>query len=128
MEMSLNKEKNKTILIVDDEALVRTYLRDLLEEHGYRVCLAPDCKDVMRIFDIVKIDLVLTDIVMPDCDGFELIKALKGKVPIIAMTGRSHGDVYLKTARLMGVTTLAKPFQSSTVLETIAKIFANECD
>ena len=77
----------------------------------------------VRLFEIVQIDLVLTDIVMPDRDGFELIKTLKGKVPIIAMTGQSHGDVYLKTARLMGAATLSKPFRNGVVLETVSKIF-----
>ena len=72
-------------------------------------------------------DLILTDIVMPDCDGVELILALRQRrnsIPIIAMSGgRRTSDLYLDTAaRLGAATVLHKPFPSSELLTAIANL------
>ena len=124
MEMSLATEHKKTILVVDDEDLIRSYLHDLLEDHGYRVFLAADGKAAMRVFEAQNIDLVLTDIVMPEHDGFELIRAFKSEVPIVAMTGHDRiGGVYLNTAELLGAVTVTKPILGLSLLETIRELF-----
>jgi len=78
------------ILIIDDEDIIREMLRDILEPEGYVILDAENGKKALEIYDPETIDLVITDIMMPETDGFETISALKDIKPdikIIALTG-----------------------------------------
>ena len=78
------------ILIIDDEDVVREMLRDILEPEGYVILDAENGKKGLEIFNPETIDLVITDIMMPEKDGFETITALnqiKPGIKIIALTG-----------------------------------------
>ncbi len=70
-------KEQKTILIVEDEELVRSMLRDKFEHEGYRVLEAEDGREGQNILEDEKVDLVISDLVMPRQDGLELLMAMR---------------------------------------------------
>ena len=81
-----------SILIVDDEPTLRQLLRTVLERAGYEVAEADNGNEAMGIIRAIELDLVITDIFMPENDGFELIQHLRRAAPrvkIIGYFGRS---------------------------------------
>lgn len=116
------------ILLVDDDINLRAMLKMSLESLGYAVVEARDGREGLRLFKDAGIDIVLTDLIMPEKEGIELImdlKRLPGKAPkIIAMSGGGHiaASNHLNIARILGVKqVLAKPFgldELKTAIET----------
>jgi CheY-like chemotaxis protein len=91
------------ILVVDDNAGVRTSARALLEAAGFQVVEAESGAAALRVLRSEGADVVLTDIFMPDTDGIELIHALRRDspdLPIVAMSG--GGKDVLAVARSFG--------------------------
>jgi CheY-like chemotaxis protein len=105
-----------TILLIEDDEPIRTMLRGMLEHFGHTVIEARGGTEGLALFPHAHVDLVITDIVMPEKDGLEVLRELRSMHPsvkIIAISGaeRNRAAVYLHTAKLMGaVTVLAKPF------------------
>lgn len=95
------------ILIIDDEELIRKFLRAALEDAGYQVSEVSSVRTGHTYLLQGPVDLVLLDILMPDCDGLEAITLLRREfpdLPIIAMSGGGsvgHLDV-LRVARQLG--------------------------
>jgi CheY-like chemotaxis protein len=102
----------KRVLIVDDDAGVRSLLKEVLESAGYDVLEAIDGKQAIAAKDGPPIDLIVTDLAMPEADGIEVIRAFGKTQPvpaIIVLSGAFNGCV-LKAARLLGAkATLPKP-------------------
>ena len=114
------------ILVIDDEAAIREFLRDALEGEGYVVDAAADGEAGLRAFRAEPADVVLCDIFMPGKDGLETISALIREFPsarIIAMSGGRFGDLDLKkVAMLLGaVGALNKPFTLDELLSTVSE-------
>ena len=114
-----------SILIVDDEEEMRDTLERVLAAAGYRVVTASNGAEVSSILAQVHVDLVMTDLLMPEKDGTEVIAELRKKhpnTPIVAMSGGGRmprGD-YLKIARMFGAhAILEKPFTNEQLLSTI---------
>ena len=95
----------KTILIAEDDERLRHSLASILEEVGYSVVEASNGKEVVQDLNTsTDFCLLLTDIVMPEMEGLELIKHLRRyhpKLPIVAMSGTFEGT-FLDAARLLG--------------------------
>jgi sigma-B regulation protein RsbU (phosphoserine phosphatase) len=95
-----------TILLVDDESLVREELGGMLEDDGYRVITASDGEEGLTVFRTARPDMVITDARMPRRDGLSLAAAIRGhdvRVPITVITG--HGsEAMLLDALRVGVT------------------------
>jgi DNA-binding response OmpR family regulator len=97
------------ILVIDDEPNICEILTKILERDGHSVDTAGDGKVGMALFECNSYDLVITDIVMPERDGLEVIRALAGKLPrtkLIAITGgtpRLDRDYLLSMAKVMRV-------------------------
>jgi len=108
--------------VVDDDSGVRSVLRAMLELAGYEVIVAENGRQALSLLDIAKVDLIITDLVMPEQEGIETIKILRRDypdLPVVAMSGAFGGD-YLKIAELLGAHfTLAKPLRLEVVLETV---------
>ncbi len=115
------------ILIVDDEPSIRDLLRLTLEAADHEVLQADCGAEAIRVLDETPepIDLVITDILMPDGDGIELISNLRKREnapPVVAITG---GGIMLdcsslSTAKSLGASAIiAKPFSCSDLQETI---------
>lgn len=106
----------KTVLVIDDEAIVRMTLARMLELAGYRVLQAANGVEGLKVFAREHIDLVICDIIMPEKEGIETIGEIRCKnrtVKIIAMSGggRMGSGGFLDMAMRLGADhTLAKPF------------------
>ena len=117
------------ILVIDDDTAVRTTIRILLERAGYEIVEAADGKDASRLLDDV--DLVITDLLMPEVDGVDLIGLIRReghKVPVIAMSGGGKVDSksYLEVARALGAfAAIAKPFDLEHLLATVRDALAS---
>jgi DNA-binding response OmpR family regulator len=122
------------ILIIDDEASVRTMLRRVLEETGHTVFDAPDGRAGMAFWRREPTDVVVTDIYMPDKDGIEVLLEMKTsamKPKIIVMSGGGQrGLCDLSTAALsLGADrVLLKPFDPQTLLVAIQEVLAGHAD
>ena len=81
---------SKTILVVDDKANVRTLIREYLSKQGYRVVTAENGQNALYAARQEKPDLILLDIMMPEMDGFEFIRAYRKEsdAPIILLTAK----------------------------------------
>lgn len=114
-----------TILLVEDDEQMRSMLKIVLERAGYAVQVAKNGKEALGIYSAHPSDLVITDIVMPDTDGLELIMDIqrsRSDVKIIAMTGGRMISVqdYLGMAKSLGAHhILAKPFSNQQMLQSI---------
>lgn len=110
------------ILIADDEDGLREIFAESLKLSGYRVHTAENGEAALKILKREAVDLLLTDILMPDVDGIELIMQVRRTYPdlkVLAMSGggRTAADVLINIARRLGVHgTLEKPFDLPTLL------------
>ena len=115
------------ILIVDDQDFVRFTLKQVLERAGHEVTEASNGEDAIRQLDSVEPDLLITDILMPDKGGIEIITELKASHPrlkIVAMSGggRIENMDYLELASATGGdATLLKPFRAQDVQDMLAR-------
>ena len=116
------------ILIVDDDPVFRAIVSELLSP--WFTCVEADDGDTaLAYLDSAEVALVVTDILMPRLDGFELIRAVRARrpgVPIIAVSGGSAGleaDMLLETASSMGVDAVTtKPLQPSPFLALVNRV------
>lgn len=113
------------ILIVDDEASVRSFLRNVLVQSGYTVSEATNGKQALEKAQAGDLDLVITDLVMPEQEGLETIRALRRDLPgvrIIAISGAFAGK-FLKAAKMLGAdAVLSKPVSADQLLTTVAEV------
>lgn len=113
------------ILVVDDDAMLRTTLRSILERAGHEVAEAADGKLGLACYRARRPDLVLIDMIMPNREGGETIMELRaggGDVPIIAMSGGGFdgGALYLTIASEVGADrVLKKPIRAHDLLQAV---------
>lgn len=121
-------EPAKTLLIVDDDADMRLALKLALEMAGYSAELAADGREALALQRQRPADVLITDIFMPESDGFEIIDAVRKEFPqtkIIVISGGAKlaKREYLLDAALMDVDAiLPKPFDVETLLRTLDSI------
>lgn len=123
---------DKTIMIVDDEEEFRETLLELFEDAGFHVIEAKNGNDALAKFQLHKIDLLITDILMPDKEGVELIFELKTRFKfekIIAMSGggRQKNLDFLAVAQKIGVyKTYSKPIDIDELLNYVLLLIKTE--
>jgi DNA-binding NtrC family response regulator len=117
------------ILVVDDDEAICRTLSAALHLRGYDVLCAADARMAEQLVDARQPDLILTDIIMEEADGLELINSMlrvrRLTVPIIAMSGAasSSGFDSLAIAERLGASaTLSKPFSNALLFETIERV------
>lgn len=119
------------VLVADDEDDIRSTLGQFLEEAGYEVALARDGNEAIKIHRQRAADVLVTDIMMPDCDGIELIRFMRGKSPevrIIAISGggKIDADRLLNIATMLGAERiLQKPIDRNRFLETVEELLSS---
>lgn len=99
------------LLVVDDEAPVRRMLEDVLRSFGYEVSVAASGDEALRLFDDGGYDLVMTDLLMPGMDGWEVtarVRRAAPAVPVVMLTG-SVPDIDLERIRREAITLVHKP-------------------
>ena len=123
-------ENIPTILVIDDDAQMRTTLTAMLDEEGYDVLTADNGNRALTLLKEVPVDLVITDILMPEKGGVETIIELTQAypaLPIIAMSGggRTGNMDFLDIVTKVGTkATLTKPIDLDTLLDTVARVLS----
>lgn len=126
----MHKKKCK-ILAVDDTEFFRVLMKRTLEDEGYQVMLACDGNKAFELIKSFQPTLLITDIIMPENDGFELISKLKTSnttIKIIAISGggKLSSDFYINSIKKLGVhATLHKPFSPNELLEIVNTVLAS---
>jgi len=117
------------ILIIDDEAPIRTVINHILTREGHDVDEAENGEVGLRLIELHPYDLVITDIVMPAIDGIGVILSLKEKYPhirIIAITGgaaKNDRVYFLNVCKMMKVDlVLPKPFKAGELKSAVNKV------
>jgi CheY-like chemotaxis protein len=120
-----------TILLVDDDPQVQAAITIALEQAGHQVAQVNDGRQALRQLRAQLVDLVITDILMPEVDGLELIRLLRREFPgtkILAMSGgaaRLPGLDMLHLARVLGADRLlSKPFRNQELLSQITELLS----
>jgi CheY-like chemotaxis protein len=114
----------ETILLVEDEEIVRRMARMMLENHGYSVFEATDVKDAMRLCfeNASKVDLLLTDVIMPGMSGrvlAERISSLCPKLPVVYMSGYTDDAIVRHGILEDDIFFLQKPFTRESLLAKV---------
>lgn len=120
-------QRMANILVVDDDEQYPVLMAKILRKNNYNVVIATsNGKDALRACKMIKFDLIITDIYMPDMDGFELIMNLTNegsKIPVIAISGGSRAypcESALASAFALGAkVVLAKPFSNEQLFDAI---------
>jgi CheY-like chemotaxis protein len=115
----------KTILIADDEPAMRRLIRDSLSEKSYEIVEAADGRAVIKMIQNASVDLIITDVCMPERDGLETIQAirrLRVNTKILAVSGAFDG-LFLAAARAFGAdAALAKPFRPNDLADCVDQL------
>lgn len=118
----------KRVLVIDDDWQMREMMHQALERAGYDVAEAPNGKVGVNIHREDPVDLVITDLIMPEKEGIETIRELRRDYPglkIIAISGggRAGADGYLSVAKTIGADrTLSKPFDLKKILDAVEEL------
>lgn len=118
-----------TILLVEDEHLLRNGVQEMLELHDFHVIGAGDGVEALQWLDETHVDLVITDLVMPHMDGVDFVRRLRERradLPVIVVSGSSKSvmDRYgINTLDIPGANaSLPKPFKSADLLATVKRL------
>ncbi len=113
-----------SILVVDDELLIRDLLYDFFLEQGWDISIAENGQKAMEILNQKKIDLVLTDLKMPEMDGLTLTEHVRDEfpeIPVVIMTGYPSVDSAVTALRQKVVDYIIKPFNINQLYKTVEK-------
>jgi two-component system chemotaxis response regulator CheY len=116
-----------SILIVDDSVSIRQSIRFVLEQSGYTVFEASDGLEGLKRLGEQKVNLVITDVNMPNMDGLTMVKKIRESdglkfVPILVLTTESQGSVVEEGKKAGATGWIVKPFNNEKLIETIKKI------
>lgn len=119
----------KKILVVDDEPAVLFALSEALADRrrGHQVVTAPDGREAIRVLETEKIDLVVSDLRMPEVDGFELLAHLRRthpSLPVILMTALGTEETSARLGTEGALECLSKPFDVELLRRKIADMLA----
>jgi len=114
----------RSILIVDDDAVMREMVEDLLTSRGFEACAAPTAEEALQIVEQRDFDAVLTDLQMPGMDGLALLGAVREghpDLPVILMTSFGSIQTAVEAMRHGAHDYVTKPFESESLLLTIER-------
>ncbi len=120
---------NETVLVVDDEERIRSSLRGILGDEGFRVLDTGDPAGVMELIARERPALVLLDIWMPEIDGIELLRRIKAERPevrVIMISGHGNIQNAVAATRLGAADFIEKPFSVSGLLTSIERVLERE--
>lgn len=120
------KEK---ILLVDDEEDILDFLELILEEQGYAIIKASSGSDALAAAQMHRPDLILLDIMMPEMDGWEVLKLLKAdeellQTPVAMLTARSEMKDKIQGLQEGAIDYICKPFSTKELIDKLQVIFA----
>ena len=107
------------VLVVEDEVVIRTALKRLLERHEYKVSEAGTVKESLEKYDMEDFDVIISDLRLPGAPGTDLIKA--SSTPVLIMTSYSSIRSAIDSMKMGAVDYIAKPFEHNEIIESVAK-------
>lgn len=112
VDPQVRKRRQPTILVVEDEAFLRSLLQVSLEKEGYHVLTASDGVQAMRVFTDQAVDLILLDVLMPHMSGFEVCAEIRKRsdVPIVMLTALNSADDTVQGFETGADDFISKPF------------------
>jgi DNA-binding response OmpR family regulator len=124
-------DANRRILIIEDDESLATLLAVLLTRNGFSVWVAPTGKEGLLLAEQYNCDLILSDIDLPDLDGFEICRHMKAsskyqQVPLVLMSGRHPEENEKKAFKYGAVDFLAKPFQVDELVNRLTRHIKTE--
>src|SRR5579859_422119 len=120
---------NATVLVVDDEERIRSSLRGILCDEGFRVLATGDAPGVMALIEREKPSVVLLDVWMPELDGIELLRKIKAARPetrVIMISGHANIQNAVAATRLGAEDFIEKPFSVNGLLASIERVLEGE--
>lgn len=116
--------KKCCVLIVDDEPKVLRFIEIDLKVRGFRVVMATSGEEALKVVGEAKPDVMLLDIIMPDIDGFEVLRRLRGfsQLPVIAFSA-SH-RIHDEAMQLGANDFIAKPFRPEDLVRRIETVLS----
>lgn len=120
----------RNILVIDDDEIIQNVLEKILVKEGFRVELAQNGKEGLAKFDMVKYDLVITDLMMPYANGFEIISKLKqhpntAAAAVIVISSITHEESVMDSFKLGVDEYIRKPIMVGELLLRIKKLLAS---
>ena len=118
----------RVILVVDDDEVMRSALKRILEGEGYKVLMAEDGLELSKVLETTRLDMVLLDVNLPWVDGFELCKLIKTHyslktVPLILVSARKAKEDVEKGFAVGADDYITKPFDIDVMIDVINKKF-----
>jgi signal transduction histidine kinase len=128
---TLDPDNAPKIMVVEDSPTQAALLEHLLKKNGYRVTVTQSGKDALESLEYQKQDLVLSDIVMPGMDGYELTRAIKSReelrsIPVILLTSLSDPEDILKGLDAKVDSYLTKPWDDKFLLDKVSGILESK--
>ena len=123
----MNSSKCSTILVVDDEEIIRYTLQKKLSKQGYNVIALEKAEDVLFILkeDEVQIDLIITEIRLRKMDGIELLRRINGlenPIPVLMITGHRNVEDAIRALRFGAIDYVRKPFDVDEIAASVRNI------
>lgn len=119
----LDDMQQKNILIVDDSGSMRKVLEDMLKEGGYtNVKTSSGGKEAIEVCEREHPDLVLLDIIMPEVNGMDVLRALSGKMKFLVISAVGQDAVVSEAKALGALDYIVKPLERSQVLSAVSRI------
>lgn len=115
-----------TILLVDDDPMIRSLLGAVLQQAGFAVVASPDGSQALEMFKSdSSIDVLVTDFEMPGMNGFALASKLteaRGRLPVLIISGAEQGILPIAEMRNRGWLFMEKPLRSDTLLSNLSRL------
>jgi len=108
------------VLVVEDEAVIRSSLKRLLERHDFKVSEACSVRESLESFELDDFDVIISDLRLPGAPGTDLIKATSA--PVLIMTSYSSIRSAIDSMKMGAVDYIAKPFEHNELINTVGKI------
>jgi len=120
-------QEPRRILVVEDEPDVAALLRSRLESHGYEVCVEGGGRAAVAQAQVLRPDLVILDLMLPDMDGFAVSEELRHlyrpwSVPVLMLTARSQARDKLHGYAAGADAYLTKPYDAAELLSTVERL------
>jgi DNA-binding NtrC family response regulator len=116
-----------SILVVDDEILIRDLLYDFFQDQGWNIAVAESAEKALELLKSRQIDLVLADIKMPGMDGLELTSEIHQsypKLPVVLMTGFPSVETAVAALRKKAADYITKPFNINQLYKLVLSLVA----